>query len=250
VAAVTFEVVPAIDLRGGRCVRLRQGRAGTEEVFADDPVAVARAFADAGAARLHVVDLDGAFAGSLRNERVLRQIAGAVTIPVQVGGGVRDLATLERLLGFGARWVILGTAAVRDPDLVEEACRRFPGHVAAGVDARGGKAAVSGWTELSGADAVDVARRIAGAGVSHLVYTDIDRDGMLGGPNLGATREVARAAGIPVFASGGVSSLDDLARLSGLREDGVAGAIVGRALYTGGLDLRAALELLGGIRPC
>lgn len=245
-----FEIVPAIDLRGGRCVRLRRGEAGTETVFAEDPAEVARFFFRAGAPRLHVVDLDGAFEGRPRNEAAVAAILDAVSIPAEVGGGVRDLATVERILLLGARWVILGTAAVREPALVADACRRFPGRIAAGVDARGGRVAVSGWKETSGEDAVEVGLRLAQSGVSHIVYTDIDRDGMLGGPNLGATREVARAAGIPVFASGGVSSLDDLARLSGLREDGVAGAIVGRALYTGGLDLRAALELLGGIRPC
>lgn len=174
----------------------------------------------------------------------------AVSIPVEVGGGVRELATIERLLALGARWVILGTAALRDPALVTEACRRFPGRVAAGVDARAGRVAVAGWAEVTAVDAVELGKRLAGSGVSHLIYTDIERDGMLTGPNLDATSRFARAVGVPVLASGGVSSPDDIARLSGLAADGVAGVVVGRALYTGAVDLAAVIAFLRGVRPC
>ena len=238
-----FLIIPAIDLRGGRCVRLVQGDPSRETVYSDDPVAVARAFAAAGARRLHVVDLDGAFAGLPRNLAVATAIARAVDIPVELGGGIRSMAAIEQVLAAGIAYAILGTAAIEQPELVEEACRRFPGRVLVGIDARDGRVAVRGWAEGTETDAVELAREMGRRGVSQIIFTDIARDGTLAGPNLAALERVA-AAGVPVIASGGVSSLDDLRALAALRDRGVVGAIVGKALYTGAVDLRAALALL------
>lgn len=239
-----FELIPAIDLLGGRCVRLAQGRYEEVTVYGDDPGAVAARFASYPLRRLHVVDLDGARAGAPANGGALRAIlAAAGAVPVQVGGGMRTLAHLEERLAAGVDRAVLGTAALRDPSLVREAARRHPGRIAVGIDARDGRVAVQGWLESSDVAAVDLARRFEDAGVAAIVYTDIARDGMGTGPNLEQTAALAAAVGIPVIASGGVGSEDDVRRSCALAERGVAGLIVGRALYTGALDLGRALEI-------
>lgn len=235
---------PAIDLKDGQCVRLLRGEMDQATVFGDDPAAQARAFADAGCRWLHLVDLNGAFAGRPVNGPAVEAILAAVSVPVQLGGGIRDRATLEAWLERGVRRAILGTAAVRDPGFVREAAAAHPGRVAVGIDARDGMVAVEGWAETTDMTAADLARRFEDAGVAAIIYTDIDRDGAMAGPNIPATAALARAVSIPVIASGGVSSLDDLAALKacGAPLDGV---ISGRALYEGRLDLAAALALLG-----
>ena len=234
---------PAIDLKDGQCVRLLRGDIGAATVFGDDPAAQARAFAGAGCRWLHLVDLDGAFAGRTMNGAAVTAILAAVDLPVQLGGGIRDRATLEGWLERGVARAILGTAAVRDPGFVREAAMAYPGHVAVGIDARGGRAAVEGWAETTGMAAADLARRFEDAGVAAIVYTDIERDGAMAGPNVAATAALAHAVAIPVIASGGVSSLEDLAALKacGAALDGV---VAGRALYEGKLDMGAALRLL------
>jgi phosphoribosylformimino-5-aminoimidazole carboxamide ribotide isomerase len=234
---------PAIDLKDGQCVRLLRGAMEAATVFGDDPAAQARAFEAAGCRWLHLVDLDGAFAGRPVNGAAVEAILAAVAVPVQLGGGIRDRATIEAWLERGVRRVILGTAALRDPGLVREAAAAHPGRIAVGIDARGGRVAVEGWAETSDVTAVDLARRFEDAGVAALIYTDIDRDGALGGPNVAATAALARAVAIPVIASGGIASLDDLRALkaSGAPLDG---AISGRALYEGRLDLAKAVRIL------
>ncbi|MCK5621119.1 MAG: 1-(5-phosphoribosyl)-5-[(5-phosphoribosylamino)methylideneamino]imidazole-4-carboxamide isomerase [Alphaproteobacteria bacterium] len=232
---------PAIDLKEGRCVRLIRGDMEQVTVFNDDPVAQAASFVDAGASWLHLVDLDGAFAGKPVNAKAVQAIVNEVDIPVQLGGGIRTLQTIEDWLNCGVMRVILGTAAVKDPDLVTQACRKFPGQVAVGIDARGGRVAVEGWAEETDIQAVDLARKFADAGVDAIIYTDIDRDGVLQGANIPATAELARAVSIPVIASGGVSSLTDIRGL--IAEKKIAGAIIGRALYDGRIDLRQAMKL-------
>lgn len=236
-----FELLPAIDLLGGRCVRLTQGRYDEATVYGDDPGAVAAGFCAHPLRRLHVVDLDGAKAGRpVNREAVARIVAAAKDVPVQLGGGLRTLANVEETLALGVSRVILGTVALRDPALVREAAARFPGRVAVGIDARDGRVAAEGWLEASEVRVVELARRFEDAGVAALIHTDIARDGMLQGPNLEASAELARAVSIPVIVSGGVTSLDDVRRAAALP---VAGAIVGRALYTGALDLARALEV-------
>ncbi len=235
-------VIPAVDLRGGRCVRLVQGRQEAETVFSDDPVAAARAWAADGAPRLHVVDLDGAFAGSPKQTGIIGEITRSVRVPVEAGGGLRSLESIERLLAAGARWAMLGTRAALDPAFLEEACRRFPGRIIVAVDASDGQTAVDGWTRRLDVTAVDLARRARQAGAAEVLYTDIARDGTQTGPNLASTEAVARAAGLPVLASGGVGSLADLKGLAGI--PGVIGAVVGRALYTGAVNLKQALTEL------
>jgi phosphoribosylformimino-5-aminoimidazole carboxamide ribotide isomerase len=238
-----FEVIPAIDLLGGRCVRLAQGRYDEATPYGDDPGAVAAGFAAHPIPRLHVVDLDGARAGRPCNGDSVRRIVKSVgAVPVQLGGGLRSLDSVEEALEAGVDRVILGTVALREPELVREAARRFPGRIVVGLDAREGRVSVEGWLEQSDTRAVELAPRFEAAGVAALVYTDIARDGMLSGPNLEATAEVAEAVEIPVIVSGGVSSEDDLVRAARYRERGIAGAIVGRALYTGAVDLGRALE--------
>ncbi len=234
---------PAIDLKGGACVRLLRGDMEQVTVFGHDPAAQAARFAAAGCAWLHLVDLDGAVAGRPVNDAAVRAILDAVAIPAQLGGGIRDMATVDRWLGAGIARVILGTAAVEDPDLVRTAARAHPGRVAVGIDARGGRVATRGWADDTAVDATDLARRFEDAGVAALIYTDIDRDGAMQGPNVAATAALARAVAIPVIASGGVSSLDDLIAL---RDSGapLGGAIAGRALYEGALDLGRALAAL------
>ena len=234
-----FEIVPAVDLKAGRCVRLLQGRADAETVFSDDPVAMARRWQDSRARRLHVVDLDGAFAGRPVQTELVRAMIAAVRIPVQVGGGLRELAHVEAVLEAGARWAIVGTRAALDPTFLGEVCGRFDEQVIVGIDASDGRVAVDGWTRVLDLDAIALARDAAAAGAAGIIYTDIARDGTQNGPNLWSTEAVARAAGIDVFASGGVGSLDDIRQLATVPE--LAGVIVGRALYSGAVDLGAAL---------
>jgi phosphoribosylformimino-5-aminoimidazole carboxamide ribotide isomerase len=240
-----FELIPAIDLLGGRYVRLApEGRFDAAPLREDDPAALAARYLGHGVRRLHVVDLDGARAGRPANREAIRAVlAAARGVPVQVGGGMRSLAHVEERLADGVDRVMLGTAALREPELVREAARRHPGRIAVAVDARGGRVAVEGWTEASDVSAVELARRFADAGVAALVYTDIARDGTLRGPNLEQTAALAEAVAIPVIASGGVGSLDDVRAVAGLARRGVAGLIVGRAFSTGALDLAQALEV-------
>jgi phosphoribosylformimino-5-aminoimidazole carboxamide ribotide isomerase len=235
---------PAIDLKDGACVRLVQGEMAAATVFNTDPAAQARAFVAAGCEWIHVVDLNGAFAGRPVNAEAVAAIVAAAPVPVQLGGGIRDMATIAMWLDKGVRRVILGTVALRDPALVKEACRRFPGRVAVGIDARGGRVAVEGWAETSDVTARDLALKFEDAGVAAIIYTDIDRDGLLKGPNVEATAALAEALTTPVIASGGVSTLDDLAAIKARAATGIAGVISGRALYDGRIDLGAALALL------
>jgi phosphoribosylformimino-5-aminoimidazole carboxamide ribotide isomerase len=234
-------VFPAIDLRGGRCVRLREGDFDRETVYGDDPVAMAARWADKGAEWLHVVDLDGARAGRPMQLAIVRAICEAAGVPVQVGGGVRSAADAAAVLGAGARRVVVGTMAIRDPDACAALCAAHPGRIAVGLDARDGRARVAGWLEDGAADPIALAPRVAAMGAACIVYTDIGRDGTERGPDLDGTRAVARAAGIAVIASGGVGTVDDVRAVAGLEPDGVAGVIVGRALYTGAVELGAAL---------
>jgi phosphoribosylformimino-5-aminoimidazole carboxamide ribotide isomerase len=235
---------PAIDLRGGQCVRLKLGDMAQATVFNDDPAAQARSFQAQGFSWLHLVDLDGAFAGRPVNAEAVEEILKAVTIPVQLGGGIRDLKQIEAWLARGVARVILGTAALRNPDLVKQACRKFPGRIAVGIDAKGGKVAVEGWAETSELTAIELARRFEDAGVAAIIFTDVDRDGVLKGLNIEATLTLAKATRIPVIASGGLASLADVKRL--LEPDCaiLEGAISGRALYDGRLDAAEALKLI------
>jgi phosphoribosylformimino-5-aminoimidazole carboxamide ribotide isomerase len=242
--AARMILFPAIDLKDGRCVRLVRGEMGKATVFNDDPAAQASTFAAQGFGWLHIVDLNGAFAGKPVNAPAVEAILGAVSIPVQLGGGIRDLATVETWLGKGVRRVILGTAAVKQPELVREACKAFPGRVAVGIDARGGRVAVEGWAETSELSAAELARRLEGCGVAAIVYTDIDRDGVLEGLNLPATAALARATSIPVIASGGLAGIADIEALLRPQYAMLEGAIAGRALYDGRLDPRKALAML------
>lgn len=237
-------LIPAIDLKDGKCVRLRQGRMEDDTVFSDDPVAVADRWVAAGARRIHIVDLNGAFTGKPVNADAIRRIAEAhPDVPIQVGGGIRDDETIEQYLSMGVAYVILGTNAVNVPHFVGDACSEFPGHIMVGLDAKGGKVAIDGWSKLSNHDVIDIAQRFEREGVEAIVYTDINRDGMMGGVNVEATVALARAITIPVIASGGVSSLDDIRQLCNAQGDGVMGAVVGRALYEGSLDLAEAQKL-------
>jgi phosphoribosylformimino-5-aminoimidazole carboxamide ribotide isomerase len=235
---------PAIDLKDGKCVRLKLGEMSAATVFNDDPAAQAAAFEAQGFKYLHIVDLNGAFAGKPVNGGAVEAILAAIKIPAQLGGGIRDLATIETWLAKGIRRVILGTVAVRDPMLVREACRKFPGRIAVGIDAKHGKVAVEGWAETSELTAIDLARRFEDAGVAAIIYTDIERDGILKGLNLPATAELARATKIPVIASGGLASIDDVRALLRPEYAMLEGAITGRALYDGRIDPKEALALL------
>lgn len=233
---------PAIDLKDGNCVRLLRGDMEAATVFGEDPAAQARAFEQAGAQWLHLVDLNGAFAGHPVNAAAVEAILAAVSIPVQLGGGIRDMETIEAWLSRGLSRLILGTVAVENPALVREAAMAFPGKIAVGIDARGGRVATRGWAEETDLTASELARRFEDAGVAAIIYTDIDRDGAMGGPNIAATEALARAVSIPVIASGGVSSMQDLLALRATRV--IAGAISGRALYDGAIDLAEALRAL------
>jgi len=234
-------LIPAIDLKEGQCVRLRQGRMEDDTVFSSDPVAVAARWVEAGARRLHLVDLDGAFAGKPKNREVIRAIAAAFPdLPIQVGGGIRDEATVEAYLDAGVKYVIIGTKAVTTPGFISDLCMSFPGHIIVGLDAKDGKVATEGWSKLSHHDVIDMARHFERDGVEAIIYTDISRDGMMQGVNVEATVRLAQAVRIPVIASGGVTSMADIERLCAVADEGVAGVIIGRALYEGGLDLAQA----------
>ena len=240
-------LIPAIDLKDGHCVRLKQGRMEDATVFSDDPVAMATRWVEAGAQRLHIVDLNGAFDGKPVNAEHIKRIAAAhPDLPIQVGGGIRDEATVDTYLNAGVRFVIIGTKAVKNPRFVTDLCAEFPGHVIVGLDAKDGKVAVEGWSKLSHHDAADLAKHFEHDGVEAIVYTDISRDGMMQGVNVEATARLARGVKIPVIASGGISTYDDLARLKAVEGDGVMGAIIGRALYDGAMDLAEARRRLGG----
>lgn len=239
-------VIPAIDLHEGRCVRLIQGDFRQATVYGDDPVAMAQRWQAEGADRLHIVDLDGSREGRPCHEAVIRRIVAETGMAVEVGGGVRGMGTVDAYLAAGVSWVILGTAALREPAFVHAACRAYPGRVILGIDAAGGRVAVQGWTETSTETAADLARRFVEDNPAALVYTDILRDGMQTGVNLESTRALAAAVGIPVIASGGVAGIEDIARIKELEPDGVIGVIVGKALYAGGLSLAAAIDCARG----
>ncbi len=238
-------IIPAIDLKDGHCVRLRQGVMEDATVFSEDPAATAKRWMDQGARRLHLVDLNGAFAGSPKNEEAIRAIVKAVgdEVPVQLGGGIRDLDTIERYLDIGVSYVIIGTAAVKTPGFLHEACDAFPGHIMVGLDAKGGKVAVNGWSKLTGHDVLDLAKRFEGYGIEAIIYTDIGRDGMLSGVNIPATVELARELTVPVIASGGITNLDDVRALCAVQGEGITGAISGRAIYEGTLNFVEAQKL-------
>ena len=236
-------IYPAIDIRGGRCVRLTEGRFDAETVFADDPAEMALKWAGLGAEFLHLVDLDGALAGEGKNVPVIQRILKSVSIPVQLGGGIRNLETIEKLLELGVTRLILGSAAVKNPELVAEACKKYPGHIAVGIDAKNGEVAIEGWGQGSGVAATELAKKMASFDVETIIYTDISRDGMLSGVNVEATAALARACGVPIIASGGVASLDDIRRVKAVEGDGVQGCIIGKAIYTGAVDLKEALAL-------
>jgi len=235
---------PAIDLKGGKCVRLERGAMATAKIYNQDPADQAATFERQGFEYLHVVDLDGAVSGDAVNAGAVRKILAAVTIPIQLGGGIRQMAQIEAWLAAGVRRVILGTAALRNPQLVTEACARFAGQVAVGIDARGGRVAVEGWAEQSELSALELAKRMAGVGAAAIVHTDIERDGMLAGLNLEASLALAQAVATPVIASGGLASMDDIARLASPEMAALEGAISGRALYDGRIDPAAALAML------
>jgi phosphoribosylformimino-5-aminoimidazole carboxamide ribotide isomerase len=241
---MSLTLYPAIDLKDGACVRLVQGEMSAATLFNDNPAAQAASFVEAGCRWLHVVDLNGAFVGRPVNSSAVAAILGVASVPVQLGGGIRDLSTIEFWLSAGVARVILGTVAVKNPDLVQKACRRFPGHIAVGIDARAGKVAVEGWAETSELSALELALRFEDAGVSAIIYTDIERDGKLSGVNVDATSQLAAKLSTPVIASGGVGSLDDLASLKPHAAAGIEGVICGRALYDGRVKLPDALKLL------
>ena len=236
-------VIPAVDIKDGRCVRLKQGRMSEETVYSDDPVQMAGTWYSKGAERIHLVDLDGAVEGKRVNGEVIRDIARSVPVPVELGGGIRNLSSIEFYLEAGVEWVILGTVVCKNPEMVEEACRRFPGHVMLAIDARAGLVAVEGWTEDTERSAIEVARPFDGQGIAAVIYTDIQRDGMSVGPNLQATGEMAKALKTPVIASGGISGLEDIRKVMTLSGQGVMGVITGRALYEGTLDLGEAIRM-------
>lgn len=238
-------VIPAIDILEGKCVRLYQGDYQAAEVFNDDPVAVAQQWADQGATRLHLVDLDGAKQGRIVHGKVIEAIASQVKIPIQVGGGLRDWSSVTQVLGLGVAQVILGTTAVKQPELVAQLCGEFPGQILVGIDARNGKVATDGWLETSEVTATSLGQSMAALGTAGIIYTDIHRDGTLSGANLPALREMVAAIDIPVIASGGISSITNLLSLLALEPLGVTGVIIGKALYTGSISLKEALQAVG-----
>ena len=239
-----FELIPAIDLKAGHCVRLKQGRMDDATDYGDDPAAMAAQWQQLGARRLHVVDLDGAFAGKPANREAIRAICAGIDIPVQLGGGLRDLSMIEGTLSLGVQRVILGSVAISEPSLVSEACREFPGRICVGIDARAGRVAVHGWDDVTDVRAVDLARQFEDAGVSAIIYTDIARDGMLTGPNIEETVQLARAISIPVIVSGGVARMADVKACASHANTGICGAITGRAIYEGSLDFAEAIRQL------
>ena len=237
-------LIPAIDLKDGKCVRLRQGRMEDETVFGEDPVAVAQRWVEAGARRLHMVDLNGAFAGEPVNAAVIRSVAEAFPdLPIQVGGGIRDEETVQAYLDAGVQYTIIGTRAVSAPHFVNDLCAEFPGHIIVGLDAKDGKVAIDGWSKLSHPSVIDMAQRFEDDGVEAIVFTDIGRDGMMNGVNVESTVELAQAIRIPVIASGGITTIDDIRALCKVADEGIMGAITGRAIYEGTLDLAEAQKL-------
>jgi len=237
-------IIPAIDIKDGKCVRLRQGDMDQETVFSDDPVAIAGRWVEAGARRIHLVDLNGAFAGEPKNASVVKAIAEAYPdLPIQVGGGIRDAETIQAYLDAGVQYVIIGTQAVTVPHFVNDVCLEFPGHIIVGLDAKDGKVAVDGWSKLSKHDVIDMAKHFEADGVEAIVYTDINRDGMMSGVNIEATVRLAQAITIPVIASGGITNIEDIKALSKVAQEGIMGAITGRAIYEGTLDFAAAQAL-------
>jgi len=237
-------LIPAIDLKDGKCVRLRQGRMEDETVFADDPLDMAQRWVDAGARRLHLVDLNGAFAGQPVNTQVIHRIADAFPdVPIQIGGGIRDEDTVQLYLDAGVQYVIIGTKAVSAPHFINDLCLEFPGHIIVGLDAKDGKVAIDGWSKLSHHDVIDMAQHFERDGVEAIIYTDISRDGMMQGVNVEATVKMASEITTPVIASGGISTLDDIKTLRAVSEEGIMGAIIGRALYEGSIDLAEAQKL-------
>lgn len=242
-------IIPAIDLKDGQCVRLRQGEMDDSTVFSDDPVATAQRWVDAGCRRLHLVDLNGAFAGNPVNGDAVTAIARHFPeLPIQIGGGIRNLETIEHYLAAGVSYVIIGTQAVKDPTFVAQACAEYPGKVIVGLDARDGRVATDGWAEVSALKATDLARRFAGEGVAAIIYTDIARDGMMQGVNVEATLDVAQAGNIPVIASGGITNMRDIRALAEVSSAGIVGAITGRAIYEGNLDLAEAQRYCDSVR--
>lgn len=243
-------IIPAIDLKDGKCVRLEQGLMEKATIYSGDPAGTARHWESEGAELLHVVDLNGAFAGAPRNLNAIKAIRSAISIPIEVGGGIRDMATIETLVSIGIDRIILGTAAVENPDFVSKACREFPGKIIVGIDAKDGLVAIKGWAEVTSIKAVELAKRMQDLGVIAIIYTDIKRDGMLTGPNIEATEALARGLGIPVIASGGVSSLKDIQALYSIARAGVEGVIVGKAIYSGALDLKKAIAFVKACPGC
>ena len=235
-------LIPAIDLKDGHCVRLKQGDMDQSTTFGEDPAAMARKWVDAGARRLHLVDLNGAFAGAPKNNAAIKSILAEVgsEIPVQLGGGIRDLDTIERYIDAGMRYLIIGTAAVKNPGFLQDACTAFAGHIIVGLDAKDGKVAIDGWSKLTGQDVMSVGKRFEDWGVESIIYTDIGRDGMLSGINIDATVKLAQSLSIPVIASGGLAGMSDIEQLCAVESEGVQGVICGRAIYTGNLDFAAA----------
>ena len=244
-------IIPAIDLRDGHCVRLKQGAMDQVTVFSDDPAAMARHWTKLGARRLHLIDLNGAVAGRPKNEAAIKAIVAAVgdAIPIQLGGGIRDLDTIERYMDDGIHYVIVGSAAVKTPGFLHDACYAFPGHVMVALDAKDGKVALDGWSKMTGHDVIDLAKKFQDYGVEAIIHTDISRDGMLTGLNIAATVDLARAVSVPVIASGGVSSLEDVKALCEVEREGIVGAITGRALYEGKLDFVEAQKLADTLAP-
>ena len=239
---IFMQLIPAIDLKDGHCVRLKQGDMGQSTIFSDDPAAMAQSWFDKGARRLHLVDLNGAFAGKPQNFAAIKKILAAVgsDIPVQLGGGIRDLDTIERYIDAGLQYVIIGTAAIKNPGFLQDACTAFPGHIIVGLDAKDGKVATDGWSKLTKHDVIDIAKKFEGYGVESIIYTDIGRDGMLSGVNIDATVKLAQALTIPVIASGGLSNMLDIEKLCAVEGEGIQGVICGRAIYSGDLDFAAA----------
>jgi phosphoribosylformimino-5-aminoimidazole carboxamide ribotide isomerase len=237
-----MQLIPAIDLKDGHCVRLKQGDMEQATTFGEDPVAMAQSWFDKGARRLHLVDLNGAFAGTPKNFSAIKSILKAVgqDIPVQLGGGIRDLDTIERYIDAGLQYVIIGTAAIKNPGFLQDACTAFPGHIIVGLDAKDGKVATDGWSKLTKHDVIDIAKKFEGYGVESIIYTDIGRDGMLSGINIEATVKLAQALTIPVIASGGLSNMADIDKLCAVEGEGIEGVICGRAIYSGDLDFAAA----------
>src|SRR5713101_2258388 len=237
-----MQIIPAIDIKDGHCVRLKQGELQSATVFSEDPAAMAQHWLELGAQRLHIVDLNGAVAGVPKNELAIREIVSVIgeEIPLQLGGGIRDLDTIERYLDDGITYVIIGTAAVKNPGFLHDACYAFPGHIIVGLDARNGKVATDGWSKMTGHDVVDLARKFEDYGVEALIYTDIGRDGMLTGVNVDATLKLARELRVPVIASGGLTSVEDIKALCKIESEGINGVITGRAIYQGTLDFKKA----------